>query len=101
MMAIKKIPHINHISGHINFLDGNSKKFEVYCRRFHKVYAPSTEDCQSCPYYAGFAGGYGHECVWEDCVPVEDTTVDIAWDDRYNELIRVSPLIDKGIIKKG
>ena len=63
--------------------------------------SPSTEECKSCPYYGGFAGGYGHECYWEDVVPIEEDQVIVQWEDRYNELIRVSKLIDKGLITKG
>ena len=100
-MAIKTIPHINHIADHINYLGDDPRKFEVYCKRAHRVYAPTTEECHACPYYGGFAGGYGHECVWEDCVPIEEITSTIAWEDRNKEFIRVSQLIDNGLIKKG
>ena len=101
-MAIKAISHINHVASHINYLDNDDpKSLEVYCRKSHKVYAPTVEECQSCPYFAGFAGGYGRECFWEDHIPNEENMRNISWDDRYNELMRVSQLFDKGIIQKG
>lgn len=74
---------------------------EIYCRRQHKLCVPTMKDCLSCPYYHGMGGGDMLECEWEDEPsgfghPIRR----IYWQDRNQELMRVSKLIDDGVIKK-
>ena len=92
--------HYNKIASHINDTDNQTEQ-EVYCKRLHKVTVPQKKDCDTCPYFVGVMGGYGHECTWEDCVPSIVKTIVIKWEDRNNEFMRVSKLIDEGLIKKG
>ena len=98
MIGIKT--HYNKIAANINYVQSEAEQ-EVFCKKLHKVCVPQEKDCTACPYFAGLMGGYGHECQWEDAVPsiIEDVIID--WEDRYKELIRVSKLIDMGLIKKG
>ena len=87
--------------------DVDGKEFPgrmIFCKKNHKVMEPLADDCMSCPYYAGLMQGWGHECAWEDELNdefVDGDTMDIPWDAREKELLRVSKLIDRGIIQKG
>lgn len=103
-MAIKEVNHLNYIGHEINesIRMGYPKSDrEIYCKKLHTVKEPTADDCGECPYFAGFMMGYGHNCHWEDVAPVENDEVIIGHDDRQNELLRVSKLIDQGYIKKG
>lgn len=101
---ILKTRHYNKIGHEINESLTNypSSDREVYCKRLHTVKEPETQDCVGCPYFGGLMQGYGHECVWEDDVPTtfDDEQV-VDWADRNKEFLRVSRLIDKGVLKKG
>lgn len=93
--------HYNKIADNINYVQSQAEQ-EVYCKRLHKVTVPQASDCTECPYFGGVMGGYGHECVWEDCYPsIDNGPVVIDWNDRNKELLRVSKLIDRGLLKKG
>ena len=101
---IKVVPHYNKIKRHINDSlrsHAPSSEREVYCKRLHVVKEPDEEDCNNCPYFAGFMMGYGHNCYWKDVVPVEDEEVVINHEDVQKEFMRVSQLIDKGYVQKG
>lgn len=74
---------------------------EVYCKKLHKVCVPMAVDCDNCQYCNGYMQGYGHECVWEDQVPNGQTEQVVNWEDRNKEMMRVSQLIDEGVLKKG
>ena len=98
------IRHYNRIQTHINDAlenDFSDSSRGVYCKKLHKVTAPDASDCSTCPYYGGLMGGWGHECVWTD-VPLFDGEIErlIPWVDRHKELVRVSKLIDNGVIDK-
>ena len=98
----KLINHVNMIEGHINdVIDEPVSSREIFCKKLHEVTEPSEEYCRNCPYFNGLAGGYGHECIWED-VYQPDELIDkvIHYEDRYNELLRVSQLIDNNYIKR-
>ena len=112
----KVINHQNWIRDNINFAQfGPPSDREIYCRKLHKITEPLMSDCGKCSYMAGWMGGNGHECVWEDIVPddlndddngalfnrtSEWETRDIPWKDRKKELARVSKLIDQGLLEK-
>ena len=113
---LKTIRHKNWIETEINysqFLPSSSR--QVYCRKLHKITEPQLNDCSSCSCYHGVMMGKGHECIWEDVVPddLNDTengtftnrntdreAREIEWKQRTAELLRVSQLIDQGILKK-
>ena len=95
------VRHYNLIQNHINDSlenDQLSKSREVYCRQLHIVKEPDRTDCVNCPYYGGLMQGYGHECVWDDVV--NDHEIAISHSNRFKELLRVSQLIDRGILTK-
>lgn len=103
-MARKTIRHLNYISGDINYVaqsDSPDISREIYCKRLHKICEPLEQDCASCPYFGGLMQGYGHECIWQDLVPVETEEWTVYPEDVDKELLRVSQLIDKGYVKKG
>ena len=103
-MAIKTIKHYNFMSGNINDLSrygAPDSNYEVYCKRAHAVKAPTLDDCSQCPYFGGFMGGNGHECVWEDVNPVEVNELYVYPLDKQKEFMRVSKLIDEGWLQKG
>lgn len=103
-MARKVIPHNNFIGGNINDLLRNKapeSSYEVYCKKLHTIKVPTENDCTNCPYFSGLLQGYGHQCNWEDIVPVETTELDIQPSEKQKEFLRVSKLIDRGLLKKG
>lgn len=76
----------------------------VFCKKLHKIAEPLAVDCNNCLYFAGFMQGHGHECAWEDVLDdhyICGDEMDIPWEAREKELLRVSRLIDIGILKKG
>ena len=80
---------------HLNYADNNGK---VYCRQYHKIVTIGTREvnCTQCPYFFGSLQGQGVECRWED-----DNKYGIdSYTSPTKELLRVSQLIDKGILKK-
>lgn len=106
-MKLKQIYHTNLIGHEINesVSEGyDSSDREIYCKKLHKIFEPNAGDCEKCSYFAGRAMGHGIECKWEDVpdeeYPDSDEKV-IHHKDRRKEMLRVSELIDKGILKKG
>lgn len=102
---IAEVRHYNKIGNEIN-ISLNSDKLssdrEVYCKKLHTIKEPDISDCTNCPYFGGLMQGYGHECVWNDEVVDEyDAEKVIQWKDRNKEFLRVSKLIDEGILTKG
>lgn len=103
-MAVKQVYHQNLIGHEINeSIQGeyNSKDREIFCKKLHKITEPDAKECDSCPYFAGWMMGRGHECKWEDVIDADSDTRVIPHKDARKEMYRVSKLIDEGVIKKG
>lgn len=103
-MARKIISHYNFISGDINLLNQTNApegNYEIYCKRLHTITNPTADLCNSCPYFGGIMDGKGHECIWEDINPVEVNELYIEPNDKQKEFLRVSKLIDRGLLQKG
>lgn len=96
--------HYNKIGHEINrslagrFPDSDR---EVFCKKNNAVMVPKDTDCKRCPYFNGFMGGYGIECIWDDVFPAGSGSMLIEHKDRYKELQRVNKLIAAGELKKG
>lgn len=106
-MKLGWVRHYNVMKDHVNYLEKDTDA-AIFCRKRHEVVAVDTSECLKCPYFGGFGQGGCHECVWQDISPngPDDSDFDgiskvIPFEDRYKELMRVSKLIDKGIISKG
>ena len=102
-MKIKQVYHLNSIGHEIN----NSVRFnypksdrEIYCKKYHKITEPTAKMCDNCPYFAGTMMGHGIECKWDDVIEEGDEKL-IPHNRVHDEFLRVSQLIDKGILKKG
>lgn len=80
---------------------GSGNDFTIYCKRAHTLKTPTADDCNNCPYFHGYLNGEGYECVWEDVNPVEVDFLEIYPKDKEKELMRVSKLIDRGLLNKG
>lgn len=103
-MAVMVIHHMNAIGHEINeSLEQGypASDREIFCKKLHKVTEPNASDCETCPYFSGWMQGHGIECAWEDASMFKDTEVFVPHEDAQKELLRVSKLIDEGIIKKG
>lgn len=74
---------------------------EIFCKRLHKITEPDADECNKCPYFAGLMMGHGHECKWEDVIDVNLDEKYIPHDKVREEFVRVSKLIDEGVLKKG
>lgn len=106
-MNLGLVRHYNLMKTHVNFLEQDTDA-SVFCKKQHKVTEVNSSVCMKCPYFGGFGQGGCYECVWQDVSPngPNDTDFDgaskvVPFDDRYKELMRVSKLVDKGIIQKG
>lgn len=79
---------------HQNYYDNDGK---IYCKKYHRVMEQNINKCSKCEYCFGSLQGDGVECLWEDVIsqPI------ISISNPQSEYLRVSKLIDKGIIKKG
>lgn len=78
---------------HQNYVDESEK---IYCRLDNKVVKADYKNCSDCPCFFGALQGEGVECKWKDNILSPIITVT----DPVKELMRVSKLIDKGIISK-
>ncbi|WP_462393912.1 hypothetical protein [Mitsuokella multacida] len=103
-MKIRKVRHMNWIGHEIN----ESLRFgyprsdrEIYCKKLHKITEPLKKDCDSCAYFAGWMMGHGLECDWDDVSEDESQERHIPHEDVRKEMMRVSELIKKGILKMG
>lgn len=102
-MAKQMINHLNYISQNINDSDNESAlvhEREIYCRKLHSIVEPLKRDCESCPCFNGLLQGEGHECVWEDVLPADSVEWEVYPYDKQKELLRVSKLIDEGLLQK-
>ena len=101
-MAKKLVYHQNEIGHEINesLEKYGSNDREIYCRKLHKITEPNMEDCMNCKCMAGWMMGRGHECVWEDLVDTFTEVVRIPHKDAQKEFLRVSKLIDEGVLEK-
>lgn len=103
------VRHYNYIGHDINLSldDYPASDREVYCKKLHKIYEPLWEDCKNCPHFGGWMQGQGHECVWDDVAPYKTNNPQAILDyvvehkDRHKEFMRVSKLIDEGVLQKG
>jgi len=103
-MAVKLVAHMNFIGHEINESLENdlpTSDREVFCKKLHKITEPNAEDCEKCSYFENFMMGNGHCCVWEDVIDINEDERIIPHDKRNEELLRVSQLIDEGVIRKG
>lgn len=104
-MMKKLIRHINFIGHEINqsIEDGYPESDrEVFCKKLHTIKEPDEADCMNCPYFGGMGQGTAHECVWEEPVDISSELVMyIEHKDRQKEMMRVSEMIDAGVIQKG
>lgn len=82
------------VVNHQNYYDNNGK---IYCKKEHKVMNQDIDKCSVCDYCSGSLQGEGVECSWEDNV---DLAI-VSPDSPEEELMRVSLLIDSGVLKKG
>ena len=104
-MSVREIIHLNLIGHDIN--ESLSRNLpvsdrEVFCKKLHKVTEPMEQDCITCNHFAGLMMGHGHACVWEDLYPSDaPDEIVVQHDQRSKELLRVSKLIEQGIIQKG
>ena len=89
--GLEKVNHFNYMT----------KDGKVFCKRQDRVrkIPPEYKDCDKCPYLFGSLQGQGVECIWEDIKP--DSLFGHYVYDPQEEYLRVSELIDKGILKKG
>lgn len=71
----------------------------VYCKKLGKVINLDYKDCNTCDYCFGSLQGQGVECMWEDSINNQSSIVTVT--NPNKEFLRVSKLIDDGIIKKG
>ena len=103
-MAVKLVYHKNFIGHEINESVEHgypSSDREIFCKRLHKIIEPDSDTCNECPYLAGWMMGHGIECKWEDVIDVNLDEKFIPHNKVQEELIRVSKLIDEGILEKG
>lgn len=85
---------------HNNYTENTPKGNEVFCKKQHNIIPINEDNCFNCPYFTNFLEGKGVSCYWEDCVDVNQTNLDIPYDSKELEMLRVSKLIDLGYIKK-
>lgn len=100
---IQPTRHLNFIGHEINesLVGYDDHDREIFCKKLHKITVPMKDDCETCPYYDGWMNGYGHQCTWEDQSENGNPELIIPHEDRRKEMLRVSKLIDEGVIKKG
>lgn len=89
---MKNLRDINHQ----NFLNKDNK---VFCKRLNKILSLDNLKCEDCEYFYGSLQGQGVECFWEDFNETPAPIVSVF--NPQKEMLRVSKLIDKNIIKKG
>ena len=103
-MKKKLVIHLNFYGQEINqsFQNGEPNSVRaIFCKKQHKV-CNVWEKCQTCPYLADWMQGNGIGCAWEDWV--DDSTpegTEVFVNNPQKEFLRVSKLIDQGILKKG
>ena len=81
---MKNLRDINHQ----NFLDKDNK-----------ILSLDNLKCEDCEYFYGSLQGQGVECFWEDFNETPAPIVSVF--NPQKEMLRVSKLIDKNVIKKG
>lgn len=89
---------------HVNLVSGweQPKQHEIFCKKIHGLKSVDIKDCEKCPYFVGSGRSDAVVCKWEDTLANGgyDTKV-IMRSEAKDELLRVSSLIDQGVIKKG
>lgn len=71
---------------------------KIYCRKEHAIRNVDYNKCRPCPLAAGSIQGEGVECYYEDMVKNYSALPFAA--NHYDELARISMLIEKGLIGK-
>lgn len=91
------VQHVNKVTGW-----EHPKQYEIFCKREHKMKSVNLETCEKCPYFITAGQMDAIVCQWEDTLAAGDyTTKVIHRMDAQDELLRVSQLIDAGVLKKG
>lgn len=83
----------------VNHLNRPDDKGRVYCKKLNKIRtmdAQFWDVCTTCPMFSGTVQGEGVECTWDE--PADYYSVKVF--DPKEELLRVSKLIDQGVLKK-
>lgn len=89
---------------HTNLVVGweHPKQHEIFCKRDHKVRSVDPKGCEGCPYFVGVGRMDAITCKWEDTLAAGDYAFKtIHKMDVQDEFLRVSQLIDDGVLKKG
>lgn len=89
---------------HVNLVSGweNPKQHEIFCKKAHRVLSVDPKNCEKCPYFVGNGQSDSIICRWEDTLTNGNyNTKVIMRSEAQDELLRVSSLIDQGVIKKG
>lgn len=89
---------------HTNLVSGweHPKEHEIYCKRDHRVKSVEISECEKCKYYRGAGHMDAITCEWEDTLAggfYPSKTISMA--KAQDELMRVSWMIDHGVLKKG
>ena len=91
------VQHINKVSGW-----EHPKQHEIFCKQQHKLEAVNLKDCEQCPYFVTAGQMDAITCQWEDTLAAGDYDTKVVHKmDAQDELMRVSQLIDAGVLKKG
>lgn len=83
----------------VNHLNKPDNKGRVYCRKLNKIIAMNSQFwdvCTICPMFSGTIQGEGVECTWDESA---DYLIVEVFDPK-EELLKVSKLIDQGVLKK-
>lgn len=100
-IKVHPVIHYNKIGHEINesVINYPDSDRTVYCRQQHSILPPELDRCMKCPLFYDSMGAYGVACKWDDNTPRR--TVLVKHEDRQKELLRVSKLMDEGILPKG
>lgn len=98
--AVHPVIHYNKIGHEINesVINYPNSDRTVYCRLRHSILPPELRRCMNCPLFFDSMGAYGVACKWDDVIP--QSNVLVKHEDRQKELLRVSQLINAGILPK-
>lgn len=100
-IKVHPVIHYNKIGHEINESINEYPNFDrtIYCRQLHTVATPELNRCLNCPLFYDSMGAFGIACRWDDAI--KSKSVVIPHDDCQKEFMRVSKLMDDGILQKG